>query len=434
MNNRIHTALRLSMISAILMLTSCEREISTNELATYPNLSEVFFDTFAPDLQYQAWGKVTNFDIDTEVSYTGTSSMKIDVPEPSDPMGSWAGGTFYSQTGRNLSEYDAITFYAKASISTKMETGIGNFGDKQYIVGLTDVKVGTSWSKIVIPIPNPTKLIAEQGLFYYSAGAVDGKGYTLWIDDVKFEKLGTLAHAKIESVTVPAFPGVLNIGILTETVNLPNGQNQKMEVSANYFTFESSDNAIASVDNGVITVHKQGAVTITMKEAEGEIKVNSLELAPIPAHDASAVLSLYSDTYENGITANWNPRWEYSTAEYDEINSGINHVGRYSGLNFVGIVFDRTANCTNKNYLHMDIFCMDAVNFASELKIEIHATAGTDSQVTYLVKQETHPGFQGNKWLSIDIPLNEHGKQISQLVLACSADIPNLLIDNLYFY
>lgn len=108
---------------AVLSLSGCTREIDTDVLATYPNLSEVFIDGFSSDLQYQAWGKVTNFDTDTDTKYSGTTSIRVEVPVPSDPMGNYAGGVFYSSTGRNLSEYDALTFYAKSSVPAKWKSG-----------------------------------------------------------------------------------------------------------------------------------------------------------------------------------------------------------------------------------------------------------------------------------------------------------------------
>lgn len=432
MSNKYNLSGKLLVAAAVFSLTGCTRDIDTDVLATYPVLSDVFNDEFASDLQYQAWGKVTNFSVDTDTKYDGTSSMKIEVPNPGDPMGSWAGGTFYSTTGRNLSDYDALTFYAKSSIPTKVEVGLGNYDKVEYLVEVQDVKLNTNWNKIIIPIPNPAKLLSEKGLFYYSAGAVDGEGYTIWFDEVRFERLGTLAHAKIEDIEIPGFQGRLNVGTLTEIINLPNGVNQKMLVSPNYFTFESSDASVASIANNVITIQKKGEAVISLKEAEGEIRVNCFDLAPVPQRNASEVLSLFSDSYTNKITANWNPRWEYSTAEYTEINTGDNHIAQYSGLNFVGIVFNAVADCSSKNYLHLDVLCMDEINANSELKIEIHDRNGNN--VVYLVRRDTHADFESKQWLSLDIPLNENGKQIAQIVLACSEDIPNILLDNIYFY
>lgn len=46
---------KLLVAVAVLSLSGCTREIDTDVLATYPNLSEVFIDGFSSDLQYQAW-------------------------------------------------------------------------------------------------------------------------------------------------------------------------------------------------------------------------------------------------------------------------------------------------------------------------------------------------------------------------------------------
>lgn len=434
MNNRNKISGKILIAAAVFALTGCTREIDTDVLATYPDLSEVFMDNFASDLQFQAWGKVTNFSIDTETKYEGTSSMKVEVPKPTDPMGNWAGGNFYSNMGRDLSGYDALTFYAKSSVPTRIEIGLGNYGDSEYLVGMTGVEVNTNWSKVIIPIPNPAKLLAEQGLFYYSAGAVDGEGYAIWFDNVRFERLGTLAHARIEDKIIPGFPGKLDVGTLIETVNLPNGVNCKMEVSSNYFTFESSDTEVASVENGIITIKKGGTAVISPKEAEGEIRVNSLELAPVPEPDETDVLSLFSDSYTNTITANWNPKWQYSTAEYNEINTGSNRIAQYSGLNFVGIVFDKVADCSAMTHLHLDVMSLDEVGAGTEFKIEVHTTEGEAYNIVHLVRQDTYAGFRTNRWLPVDIPLNANGKHITQLVLACDDNTRNILLDNIYFY
>ena len=424
---------KLLVAVAVLSLSGCTREIDTDVLATYPNLSEVFIDGFSSDLQYQAWGKVTNFDTDTDTKYSGPTSIRVEVPVPSDPMGNYAGGVFYSSTGRNLSEYDALTFYAKSSVPAKMEVGIGNYDTEDYLIGLQDVKLNANWNKVIIPIPNAAKLLSEKGLFYYSAGAVDGEGYTIWIDEVKFEYLGTLAHAHIEDVERPGFPGKVNIGTLTETINLPNGVNQTMQVSSKFFTFESSDPDVASVADNAITVHKSGEAVISLKEAGGQIKLHCYDFAPTPERNESEVLSLFSDSYRNKITANWNPRWQYSTAEYEDMDTGDNHIGYYSNLNFVGIVFNSVADCSAMTHLHLDVLSMDEIGTGSEFKVEIHES-NSNNNIVYLATKATHPDFKAGQWLSLDIPLNDAGKQITQLVLGCDSNTKNILLDNIYFY
>ena len=239
-----------------MVAAGCTRALDTDVLASWPDIDEVFIDDFASDLQYQAWGKVTNFSVDYSEVYEGRASMRIEVPNPSDPLGNWAGGTFYSSTGRDLTGYDALTFYAKSSVSTTIETGIGNYDGTEYLAQVSGVPVNTNWTKVIIPIPNPAKLVNEQGLFYYSAGAVNDDGYTIWFDEVRFEKLGTLAHTRIGNMTMAGFPsGDFDLGQITAYVNLPDGTDREMTVSAKYFTFESSAPEVATIEEGVVTFH-----------------------------------------------------------------------------------------------------------------------------------------------------------------------------------
>lgn len=433
MNTKNNISCKLLWVAAAFSVMGCTREIDTDVLATYPTLSEVFIDGFASDLNFQAWGKTTNFNVDSDTKYDGTSSMRIEVPLPSDPLGSWAGGVFYSSMGRDLSGYDALTFYAKSSVSTEVEVGIGNYADEDYLVQVSDVSLNTNWSQVIIPLPNPAKLLSEQGLFYYSAGAVDDDGYSIWIDEVKFEKLGTLAHPAIEDAVVPGFAGgTVEIGDLTETINLPNGVNRTMVVSSGFFTYESSNADVATVANGVISVHKPGEAVLTLKEAAGEITVKSYDFAPTPANrEAADVLSLFCDAYEDAVSVTWNPGWNYSTAEYSEVGTDDDRIGYYTGLNFVGIVFGETLDCSEMEYLHLDLLCMDEVSSTTEIGISIYY--GTDEVITS-VNLENYPAFKSGEWLSLDLPLTGANKQIPQLALSCDDNTRNILLDNVYFY
>lgn len=430
MKSLLYKLICLSILS--LTVAGCEREINTENLASFPENPDVFIDEFTSDLQYAAWGKVTSFDVDQKEVYSGTASMRIDVPDPNDPMGDYAGGNFYSTTGRNLSQYNALTFYAKSTVATEIEVGLGDGG--QYRLSLTGLKLNTSWNKYIIPIPNSTKLIAETSLFYYAAGAVDGKGYTIWFDEVRFENLGTLAHAKIEDMEVAGFPGNISIGNLTYTVNLPNATNQQVTASASYFTFESSNPEIASVADNVITVHGNGEATITLKEAEGTIKVNGADLAPTPEVAPEKVISLFSDIYDNATTANWNPRWEYSTTEYAEINANGNKIAHYTNLNFVGIVFDSSINCNGMNYLHVDLLTLKDILPDSKFTVEVHnmPAGAAPNTMAYDVTTER---LKKGEWISLDIPIQPltDKSAIAQLVLS-SVNLPDVYIDNVYFY
>lgn len=105
------------MLAVVLLANvSCERELSDDAtLSTYSKNPAVFIDAFSAGLGYGAFGgsKYTAFTVDTETKYQGTASMRFDVPSANDPDGTYAGGVFIDGSGRNLTDYDALTFWVR---------------------------------------------------------------------------------------------------------------------------------------------------------------------------------------------------------------------------------------------------------------------------------------------------------------------------------
>jgi len=138
-NNIIKNSILLGL--TIFTSISCERNLTDDAiLSTYSKNPEVFIDTFSPNLGYGAFGgsKYSAFSVDTQVKYLGSASMRIDVPEVGDANGTYAGGVYIDQIGRNLTDYDALTFWIKSSHgATINELGFGNdFGLNKYNVTL----------------------------------------------------------------------------------------------------------------------------------------------------------------------------------------------------------------------------------------------------------------------------------------------------------
>ncbi|MEM1324278.1 MAG: hypothetical protein AAGG75_28725, partial [Bacteroidota bacterium] len=112
-----------------MVISSCERELEDLEPATFPTTAEVFIDGFSAGLEYAAFGgsDVTAFEVDDEVKFRGTSSMRFEVPDFESPTGSFAGGVFFDEGGRDLTGYTTLTFWMRASRSANInELGFGN--------------------------------------------------------------------------------------------------------------------------------------------------------------------------------------------------------------------------------------------------------------------------------------------------------------------
>ncbi len=383
----------MALLTATILVwsLSCTRDFDELDLAKFPNTPEVFIDGFSLGLNYAAFGgsKVTAFDVDKVVKYLGSASMKIEVPDANDPMGAYAGGVYYTTTGRDLSAYTALTFWVKASVSATIDlVGFGNdLEDSKYLVSLRDVAVNTNWKKVIIPIPNALKLSQERGMFYYSEGPEDGKGYTIWFDEVKFENLGTIAHIKpmilngsdeVQSaVNGLRFP----VGGLSVSSNLPTGVDQSVIAAPAYYDFSSSNTSVATVDTkGWVSVLSSGTAIISATlggdEAEGSLTIQSsgdYTHAPTPTAEPEDVISIFSNAYSNVPVDFYNGYWQpYQTTLSSDFTVEDDDVLVYTNFNFVGIQFTNpTIDASSMTHLHMDVWVPNAVTATDKLSVKI---------------------------------------------------------------
>ena len=462
-NNKFKKLILLGLV--FIASVSCERNLSDDaSLSSYSKNPDVFIDGFSAGLGYGAFGgsKYTAFVVDTEVKYQGTASMRIDVPNVGDPGGTYAGGVFIDQTGRDLSGYDALTFYIKATQGANInELGFGtDFGINKYNVVLQNLSVGTSWQKVIIPIPDASKLKQENGMFWYSEGPENGYGYTFWIDNVKYAKLGTIGHPmpKIfdgNDNTEQTFIGsVSNVTDLTESFNMENGANQTIIVAPSYYAFNSSDSSVATVNElGAVTVVGAGTTVITAKlggvDATGSLTITSLgafTAAPIPTRDPANVISIFSNAYTNVPVEYYNGYYApYQTTQgQSDININGDNIIKYSQLNFVATQFAQpTVNATQMTHLHVDIQVQEAIQPADYIKIQIgdfgnNATFGGGDDSNGVVNFPSST-FTTNTWVSLDIPLSSftgltNKAHLAQIFFISDATISNILVDNMYFY
>lgn len=451
----------IALFAAIMLVWtgSCTRDFDELELAKFPAIPEVFIDEFSAGLNYAAFGgsKVTAFDVDYEVKYSGAASMRIEIPDAGDPQGSYAGGVYFTSVARDLSSYDALTFWAKSSKAASVDlVGFGNdMGESKYLVSLSGMKVNSNWKKYIIPIPDSRKLTAEKGMFYYSEGPEDGSGYTIWIDEVKFEKLGTIAHKRPvildgNDVTESAVNGLtLQLSGLGMAVNLPTGIDQTVQVAPAWFSFASSNANVAEVDEkGKVTVLSAGSTKITAtsggKEATGSMTVTSsgeFVHAPQPDVAPEDVISIFSDAYTNVPVDFYNGFWEpYQTTLSSDFTVGNDDVLYYTNFNFVGIQFTSPAiDASAMTHLHMDIWIPNAVAPGDRLQVKLvdmgpdGTLDGTDPSMTYEI-----PGPLASKtWISAEVSLAglSSKSKLAQIILEnLGTGVSGFYLDNVYLH
>src|SRR6056297_1047569 len=427
-NNTINFRFMFLLSVAFTLVIGCEREFSDDvEFAEFPPNGDVFIDTFSAGLDYfpfvDAGADPEAFSVETEEVYAGDAAMRFDVPAFGN---GFVGATFNTTARRDLSGFDALTFYAKASKAASINSigyGISGETNNKFQVTANNLNVSTRWEKYIIPIPDATRLISETGLFWLAEGASfegDEGGYILWLDEIKFEKLGTVAQPKPaifegEDTTEQAFIGSsLTIGGLTQTFDLGDGTNQTVSIAPSYFNFESSD-------IGVATVNELGQVIVL---GEGNVK------------------SIFSDAYVNDTESNFSPGFGGSTTETAITTTNDGEVVTYANNNFTGIIFDNTVDASGLTFMHIDVYVQqDGTEIGLQIRdVGANQTIDTDVNTGFPIGDDKDlrvdlTGLTVGQWTSFDIPLDgDLATQKNNLGALILVGGPNFILDNIYFY
>ncbi|MEO1011037.1 MAG: carbohydrate-binding protein [Bacteroidota bacterium] len=463
-NTNTHWGKLLFLGLGMVGVLSCERDFSDEvQFATFSvngeiytddpvGLTDEFFESFDPEEGYDT----DAFDTTSDEAYEGSASIRIDVPSADNPNGFQVGGIFRDRgDGRNLTQFDALTFWLKGSTTaTVAEFGFGTDFDTTdpFAVKLTNVRLTTNWEKVIIPIPDPSKLTQERGLFSFIAGSLStgGAGYTFWIDELRFEKLGTIGQPRpsILGGNNSQFPSIvgqtLNIAPLRQTFNLGSGRNQTVQLAPSYFDFMTSNPSVAVVnDLGQLTVVGLGSAEITAAItgvlAEGGVLVESSETAQI--------ISLFSDLFTDVPVDNFNGFFVGSTTQggaFDENDNPFldvdgNHIIRYTNLNFVSINFfseENRINASEMTNLSLQIRVDEAVDPDDFIRLELN---------NFLNGQETGSSFtipstelMAGEWVTFDIPLSDFQgltdrSGLGLLFFVTDGTIANISVDNIFF-
>ncbi|MBD3180137.1 MAG: hypothetical protein GF417_11425, partial [Candidatus Latescibacteria bacterium] len=421
----LSTIVRISICSVFIIAaySGCSDDTTGLEPAPFTTDPVVFDDDFGSSVDYQAFaGSDFNaISIDNATRYEGSASIRIVVPD----AGSYAGGAFTTNELRNLTGYDALTFWAKASKSIELDVaGLGNdnTGTSKYTAEWHDIEMDTNWSKYIIPIPLPGKLDAEGGLFFFAEAAEGLEGHDIWVDEIKFEDLedGVITNPRPEmtSQAYSSFVGGEIDVTGTYTTFSVNGSDQVIEHMPGYFSFISSADSIAVGDGEDIDIVGPGTASITAKLGEidvtGTLTLNVFDApqvpAPTPAENDSNVISIFSNSYDDITVDTWSAVWDMADVSDfklsgDDIKAYTNLL--YAGVEFTGDLID----ATDMEYFHIDIWVPDGVT-AFKIKLVDFGEDGAylgapDSERQLTFDSSSTPALITGDWFSLDIPIED---------------------------
>ncbi|UCC25854.1 MAG: hypothetical protein JSU98_01910 [Gemmatimonadales bacterium] len=455
------TARRLTALAILALLFTAACDDDENPMGPEPPdvpvADGVFLDDFADNVTFQAFAdsKADGVEVDATEAFRGSASLKITVPGSGDAAG-YVGGALTSSAAWDLSGYTALSFWARASKNATLDVagfGNDNTGSSQYQVEVTDLGLSGVWQKFIIPIPDPSSLSSEAGLFYFAEGREGDESYTIWLDDIRFESVeASVVRASMGSRTLTLEVGSsVQVEDLTATVNA-GGVERTVSAMPAYFTFASSDDAVAAVlPDGTINVVGSGSAVITASlgdiDATGSISISTgrplSEPAPTPTQDPADVISLFSNAYDDVTVDTWSAEWP-DDADVEDAQIQGDDMKLYTNLNFAGIEFtSQTIDATSMTHFHMDIWTPDATDGGEVFKIKLvdfGANGVWEPTNSDNVEHEisvTAPTLKSNEWVSIDVPLTEFvglttRAHMAQLII--SGDPNTVYVDNVYFY
>lgn len=418
--------------------------------------ASVFSDVYSAGVSFVDFGGAANaVTIDPSSPHNGRSSLKAII---TDNTSAYSGGAFVAATPRDLSAFNALTFWARASVArSTLKVGIGN--NATAVNGMNAEAIGipltTTFQKFTIPLPNPAKFNAANGLFHFADGP---NNYTVWFNDIQYETLPT-SQAGAPTGAAVAWPTISTaigtpfaINPAPNTVSfttpvLPNG-GKLTDVAWRWYTLTSSNPAVATVSvDGVVSGISAGTANISATlggitlPAFAPVTVIAplavpATMAPAPTALAANVISLFTTAYPNRVVDTWRTGWSAggNTLVDPFVVAGRN-IKQYSLFNFAGIEYGiavpaNAVDATTMTHFHVDVW---SPNPSSNLEIQlVNNGAGTAAIGKYQAG-----AVAAGQWVQLDIPLASFTgltarTQLNQLLFVAAG--PTVLyIDNVYF-
>jgi hypothetical protein len=305
----------------------------------------------------------------------------------------------------------------------------------------------TEWQRFVVPVPSPSKLVAENGLFHFAEGAAATGSYAIWLDDIEYVKtdnLGVPAPAiatETRDITVGSTFSVPGTAV-TYTID---AAPVTITVGPAWFDYVSIDEAVASVTAGVVTGEAAGTTDISAEldgvMAAGKLTVNVSEVtvptlaATTPVNLPADVISLFSDAFTNVPVDTWSAGWD--VADIADVQIAGNATKLYTNLSYAGVELTTAPlDATDMTHLHVDVWLPIATVFRVKL-VDFGAdgayAGGDDSEFEVAMNGLTTKTWQPLEFALADFTGLTGRAHIAQMIITSGA-AATVYFDNMYFH
>lgn len=292
--------------------------------------------------------------------------------------------------------------------------------------------------------PEPETIGAGQSYEHtYAEGVYTVKIYGIGINGARteFTQQLTVSFLQPTDLDVTITPGASRSVAVTAKAELETffqvyfGENEN-ETPVDFMEDETITHTYAQAGTYTVKVVALSGGAATAEYTE-TITVFDLNAAPDPTLPGAAVISLFSDSYDNVPVDTWKTDWSSATLEDLQING--NNTKKYSNLNFVGIETVATMiDATDMTHFHTHIWSDNLTEFKIKL-VDFGPDAayggGDDKEHEIVISNPAQ-----EEWVSIDLPLSSFTglttrAHIAQLIYAASpSGTASVYVDNVYFY
>jgi hypothetical protein len=457
------------LVAISLMAAGCEdRDPMELEISGATVDPVIFDDALNPDVYYQPFFQTNPYTMTVDSVHAwngfaedGARSLRFNVAPQGSSLGLFSGGVITSGGKRDLSGFNALTFYARSDANISIDVmgyGNDNTGNSLYEAGRGNIPLTNEWQFFLVPIPAPRKLLGERGMLTFAEG-LEGAypdGYNIWIDEVRYEDVEGVEVFRVtmDGLNREYFVGSTVIPEGTRTIFQYEGGLIQVEHFPSYFDYTSSNPTVVQVDRGTMRVVGVGSAELSAKlvtaesdtvDVLGTISVTGLMPPVVPADpptiDSSRVISMFSDVYPDVPVDTWRASWTPPSVTLEDYAIDGDNTKLYSALSYVGILMEENPiDASKMTHFHLDVYAPSGTDFKVEL-VNPSTVPGEPVKTDVLVFTDaTTPAFTSGGWSSLDIPLTDFvlpegwdWSTITQLVLS-TTDAELVLVDNVYFY
>ena len=291
-----------------------------------------------------------------------------------------------------------------------------------------------AWQSINIPVTGITGSLTNAIQFKFTGG--NGSSNRIYVDNLYFWKTpaapgkdATLSALSVGGTPIAGFtPNSFSYNLV-----LPGGTTVAPQVTVATTTDTAATAVVTQASaipgSATVVVTSQDATitkTYTVRYFIGAPHIN----APTPpARNSVDVISIFSNTYNNIMGANYNPNWQQSGFTFASSsflpNGPGNAVLAYPKFSYQGIEFNSAIDISTMQFLHFDIWTVDGV-------VPNISVISSGTEIPHAI-----PNGDGI-WQSIDIPVTGITGNLTNAIqfkfTGGNGSSNRIYVDNLYFW